>query len=92
MIAEGNNEMFQSYSDYIVEADDFCSQNSVSDIIAAYLKGLLLFEYYYHKHADHWRQNMWIVNRFVEHKQTALSHEETFQLIESSSDRTGKNF
>jgi len=36
MIAEGNNEMFQSYSDYIVEEDDFYSQNSVSDIIAAH--------------------------------------------------------
>ena len=91
-IAEWNNEIFQSCSDYIVEENDFYSQNSVSYIIAAYLKGLLLFEYYYHKNADHWRQNMWIVNRFVEHKQTALSHEETFQLIESSSDRTGKSF
>ena len=36
MIAEGNNEMFQLYSDYIMEADDFYSQNSVSDIIAAH--------------------------------------------------------
>ena len=26
MIAEGNNEMFQSYSDCIMESDDFCSQ------------------------------------------------------------------
>jgi len=34
MNAEGNNETFQSYSDYIKEADDFYSQNSVSDIIA----------------------------------------------------------
>jgi len=31
--AEGNNEMFQSYSDYIVEADDFYLQNSFSDIL-----------------------------------------------------------
>ena len=29
MIAEGSNEMFQLYSDYIMEADDFYSQNSV---------------------------------------------------------------
>jgi hypothetical protein len=58
MTAEGNNEIFQSYSDYIVEANDFYSQNSVSDIIAAHLRGLLLFENYYHKHADPWRQNM----------------------------------
>ena len=35
MTAEGNNEMFQSYSDYIMEADDFYSQNSVSDIMCA---------------------------------------------------------
>jgi len=42
MIAEGNNEMFQSYSDYIMEANNFYSQNSVSDIIAAHLKMLLL--------------------------------------------------
>ena len=28
---------------------------------------------------------MWTVNPSVEHKQTALSHEETFQLIELSS-------
>jgi hypothetical protein len=27
---------------------------------------------------------MWIVNSFVEHKETALSHEETLQLIELS--------
>jgi len=40
MTAEGNNEMFQSYSDYIEEADDFYSQNSVSYIIAAHLKML----------------------------------------------------
>jgi len=57
MTAEGNNEMFQSYSDYIMEADDFCSQNSVSDIIAAHLK-MLSFEKYYPEHEDLWRQNM----------------------------------
>jgi len=33
--------MFQSYSDYIMEADDFYSQNSVSDITPAHLKMLL---------------------------------------------------
>ena len=59
MIAEGNNEMFQSYSDYIMEADDFYSQSSVSDIIAAHLKMLLLFEKYYPEHEDPRRQNMW---------------------------------
>jgi len=32
-------------------------------------------------------QNMWIVNPFVEHKETALSHEETLLLIELSSDK-----
>ena len=65
MIAEGNNEMFQSYSDYIMEADDFYSQNSVSDLIAAHLKMLLLsFEKYYPEHEDPRRQNMWNVNPF----------------------------
>jgi len=43
MIAEGNNEIFQLYSAYIMEADDFYSQNSVSDITAAHLKMLLSF-------------------------------------------------
>jgi hypothetical protein len=43
MIAEGNSKMFKSYLDYIMEADDFYSQNSVSDIIAARLK-MLSFE------------------------------------------------
>jgi len=57
IIAEGNNEMFHSYSDYIMEADDFYSQNSVSDIIAAHLK-MLSFEKYYPEHEDLWRQNM----------------------------------
>jgi len=48
MLAEGNNEMFQSYSDYIMEAENISSQNSVSDIITAHLKILLLsFEKYY---------------------------------------------
>ena len=48
MTAEGNNKMFQSYSDYIMETDDLYSQNSVSDIIAAHLKMLFLsFEKYY---------------------------------------------
>jgi len=30
---------------------------------------------------------MWIVNPFVEHKETARSHKESFQLIELSSDK-----
>jgi len=84
MIAEGNNEKFQSYSDYIMEADDFYLQNSVSDIIAAHLK-MLSFEKYYPEHEDPRRQNVWIVNLFVEHKEATLSHEETLQLIELSS-------
>jgi len=84
MIAEGNNEMFQSYSDYTIEVDDFHSQNSVSDITAVHLKMLSSFEKYYPKHEDPRRQNMWIVNPFVEHKQTALSHEEILQIIELS--------
>jgi len=64
---------------------DFYSQNSVSDIIAAHLKMLLSFEKYYPEHEEPRRQNMWIVNLFVEQKETALSHEETLQLIELSS-------
>jgi len=87
MIAERNNEIFQSYSDYTMEADDFYSQNSVSDIIAAHLKMLLSLEKYYPEHEDPRRQNMWIVNPFVEHKETAISHEETLQLIELSPDK-----
>ena len=77
--------MFQSYSDYVTEADDFYSQNSVSDIISAHLKMLLSFEKYYPEHEDPRRQNMWTVNPFVEHNETALSHEETLQIIELSS-------
>jgi len=86
MIAEGNNEKFQSYSDYIMEADNFYPHNSVSDIIAAHLQTLLLlsFQKYYPEHEDPRRQNMWIVNPFVEHKTTTLYHEETLQLIEFS--------
>ena len=68
MVAEGNNETFRSYSDYIMEADDFYSQNSVSDIIAAHLNMLLSFETYYPEHEGPRRQNMWIVNHCVEHK------------------------
>ena len=45
-----------------MEADDFYSQNSVSDIIAAHLNMLLSFENYYPEHEDARRQNMWIVN------------------------------
>ena len=81
MIAKGNNEIFQSYPDYIIEGDDFSSQNSVSDIIASHLKMLSLsFEEYYPEHEDPRRQNMWIVNAFVEYKETALSHEKPFNL------------
>jgi len=69
-----------------MEADDFYSQNSVSDIIPAHLKlssssSSSSSEKYYPEHEDPQRQNMWIVNPFVEHKETALSHEETLQLI-----------
>jgi hypothetical protein len=42
MTAKGNKEIFQSFSDYIIEAGDFSSENSVSDFIAAHLKMLLL--------------------------------------------------
>ena len=56
MIAERNSEMFQSYSDYIMEVDDFYSQNSVSDIIEAHLK-TLLFEKYYPEHEHPRRQD-----------------------------------
>jgi len=53
LATEGNNEMCESYSDYTMEADYFYSQNSVSDIIAARLKMLLLsFENYYPEHED----------------------------------------
>jgi hypothetical protein len=52
---------------------------------------LLSFEKYYPKHEDPRRQNMWIVNSFVEHKETALSHEEPLQLSELSSDKGMRN-
>jgi len=80
MIAEGNNEIFQSYSDYIMEVDYFYTQNSVSNIIAAHLK-MLSFEKYYPEHENPRRQNMWIVNPFVEHTETAFSHEKPFNLL-----------
>jgi len=67
--------MFEPYSDYIMEADDLYSQNSVSDIIAAHLKILFLsFEKHYDEHEDPRRQNMWVVIPFVEHKETALPY------------------
>jgi len=67
--------MFESYSDYIMEADDLYSQNSVSDIIAAHLKILFLsFEKNYPEYEDPRRQNMWVVIPFVEQKETALSY------------------
>ena len=65
MIAEGINESFQSYSDDTMEADDFYSQNSVSDIIAVHLKMLLLllllllsFEKYYPEREEPRRQKV----------------------------------
>jgi len=85
------NGMFQSYSDCITEANDFYSQNSVSDIFAAHLKMITLsFEKYYPEYEDPRSQNMWIVNPDGKPfcwTQTALSHEETLQLIELSSDK-----
>jgi len=33
---------------------------------------------------------MWIMNPFVEHKETVLSHEETLQLFKLSSDKDWK--
>jgi hypothetical protein len=68
-----------------MDTDDFCSQNSVSHNIVAHVK--MMFEKYYPEHEDAWRQNMWIVNPFVEHKETPLSHEETLEIIELSSNK-----
>ena len=79
MIAEGNNEKFQSCSDSIMEADDFCSQNSVSDIIAAHLK--MSFEKYFPEHENPRRQNMWIVNPFVELKRKPFPTKKPFILL-----------
>jgi len=79
--------MFRSSSHYIMESDDLYSQNSVSDIIAAHLKVLLLSFENYPEHEDPRRQNVRTVNPFVEHKDRALSHEETLQLPELSSDK-----
>jgi hypothetical protein len=46
MTADGNNEIFQSYTDHIMEAGDKYLHNSVSDIIAR-LKMLSSFTKYY---------------------------------------------
>ena len=81
MIAEGNNETFQSYSDYIMKADDFNSQNSVSDIIAAHLKLLLSFEKCYPEHVDPRRQNMWIVNPLLNTKRQPFAMKKPFNLL-----------
>jgi len=71
-----------------MEGDDFYLQNSVSDITAAQLKIVLLScGKYYSEHEDPRGQNMWIIKPFAEHKETALSHEETLQLIELSLDK-----
>ena len=85
--AEGNNEMSQSYSDYIMEADDFYSQNSVSDITAAQLRMLLLFE----SIIPNMRiprgkiRGLWTL--LLNTTETALFHEETLQLVELSLDK-----
>jgi len=73
--------MFQSYSDYIMEADDFYSQNSVSDITAAHLKMVLSFEKYYPEHEDPWRQNMWIVNPLLNTKRQPFPMKKPFNLL-----------
>jgi hypothetical protein len=76
MIAEGNNEILQSFPNYIMEADDFYSQNPILDIIAAHLK-ILWFEKNYFKDEDPRRQTIWFLNPFVQQKQIAISHEGT---------------
>jgi len=58
--------------------------NSLEDVVVVIV---VVVEKYYPEHEDPWRQNMWIVNPFIEHKETALSHDETLQLIEFSSDK-----
>jgi len=62
MIATENNEIFQSYSDNIMEADNFYSHNSVSDIITAHPKMLLSFESIIPNMRFPGEKNMWIVN------------------------------
>jgi hypothetical protein len=57
-----------------MEADDFYLQNSVSYTIAAYFK---MFEKYYPKHEDLWRQNMWIENT----KRQPLPMKKPFNLV-----------
>jgi hypothetical protein len=54
---------------------------------------LLSFEKYFHEHEDPRRQNMLIMNPFVQHKETALSHQKspsTCWII--GEQRTGKYF
>ena len=83
MTAEGNNEMFQSYSDYIVEEDNFYSQNSVSDIIAAHLQMMMMssFEKYYHEHEDPRRQKMWVETLLLNTKRQPFPTKKPFNLL-----------
>jgi hypothetical protein len=74
-----------------MEADDIYSQNSLLDIIAAYLK-TLLFAMYYPEQKDRRRQSTWILNSFGELKKTDKYHEEILQITELSSDKGLKVF
>ena len=72
-------QIFKPYSAYIMEADDFYSRNSVSDIISADLK--MSFGKYYPEHENPRRQNLWVVNPFDEQKEEPFSKKKPFNLL-----------
>jgi len=67
---------------HIMETDDFYSQNSVSDIIAAHLMLMMMsFEKYYPEHEDPRRQNIWIVNPLLNTKRQSFPTKKPFKLL-----------
>jgi hypothetical protein len=87
MTADWNDSTYRPYLGYmyVVDADDFYWQNAVSYIIAAHLQ-MLLFEKVLFCTCDPQKQNIWTVNRLVEHK-TTLLQEEIVLRIELSPDK-----
>jgi hypothetical protein len=85
--AERNYEMFEAFSDFFKEAGDFDAKGE-AEIITDHLKALLTtFETYCPEHEDPLKQNMLIINPFIEHKGTSLPYEELEEHIELSSDK-----
>jgi hypothetical protein len=80
LTAERNYKMFKAFSDFIKEEGNFDAKG-VAEIITNHLKALLTtFETYYPEHDDPRKQNMWIINPFIEHKGTSLPYKELEEL------------